>query len=252
MNNSFLNAADNSSEVKFSVIIPAHNEEKYIGACLTAIKSAANQVEGGVEVIVILNRCTDQTEEIAQSFGCITINNDDKNLSAIRNSGAKIARGTILVTIDADSQMPSSMLKEAERMLESGEFIGGGVRINQDRISLGIIVSVLLVTVPLLIRYGAISVGSFWCYKSDFEAIGGFDERILMAEDADFANRLKRYGKATGKKFGTVKEQMMTSSRRFDRNGDWFVIKQPRLLIGYWIGDNRSYADRAYYEDQGR
>ena len=51
----------------FSVIIPAHNEEKYIGKCLRSILGAAKYVKPhNVEMIVVANRCTDKTSDIAK------------------------------------------------------------------------------------------------------------------------------------------------------------------------------------------
>jgi len=54
-------------------------------------------------VIVILNRCTDRTGEIACEWGARTVQEDEPNLSKIRNAGAEVAKGRILVTCDADS-----------------------------------------------------------------------------------------------------------------------------------------------------
>ena len=71
---------------KISIVIPAHNEEKYIGKCLESILKASKSFENQVEIIVVLNRCTDRTEEIAKSYNCILLKNSDKNLSKIRNS----------------------------------------------------------------------------------------------------------------------------------------------------------------------
>ena len=57
-------------EYKFSVIIPAHNEEKYIGKCLQSVLSAAKYVRPDrVEIIVVANRCTDNTVKIARHYG---------------------------------------------------------------------------------------------------------------------------------------------------------------------------------------
>jgi len=62
-----------------SVIIPAHNEEKYIGKCLDSIALAANNIDSKVEIVVVLNRCTDKTEQIAKDHGALTVANDTKN-----------------------------------------------------------------------------------------------------------------------------------------------------------------------------
>ncbi|MCI0765863.1 glycosyltransferase [Bacillus sp. TL12] len=242
---------DNEQGIKFSIIVPAHNEEKYIGRCLDSIVAASNIYKNQVEVIVVLNRCSDRTEEIAQSYHCITVQDENKNLSKIRNAGAKIARGEIIVTIDADSQMSENMLSEIEGHLISGKYIGGGVRGKFERISLGIIVSGLLLIIPLIFKYGLVSVGIFWCYRKDFDAIGGFNEKMLMAEDAEFAMRLKKYGKTCGKKFTTIKKAYMTTScRKFDEHGDWALIKRPQIIFAYLKGTNQKYADELYYEKE--
>ncbi len=242
-------AAKTDQPIKFSVIIPARNEEKYIGRCLETLAAAASAFPGQVEVIVMLNRCTDQTEAIARSFGAVTLVNDSKNLSQIRNAGIRAARGDIIVTIDADSWVTDNMLTEIDRLLATGDYIGGGVRSAFERNSLGITMSALVLIVPLLFKYGMVSVGLFWGYKKDFEAIQGFNEQMLMAEDADFACRLKKWGKQNGKKYGTVKKAIMTTScRKFDAGGDWILVKRPWLVLAYLKGTNRKYADETYYE----
>lgn len=50
-----------------SVIVPAHNEERWIGACLSALLRGAQ--DGEFEIVVVCNGCTDRTAEIARSFG---------------------------------------------------------------------------------------------------------------------------------------------------------------------------------------
>lgn len=54
----------------FSVIIPAYNEEKYIGKCIEAVKRTSEKIgEDKVQIIVSANRCTDNTVEIARAMG---------------------------------------------------------------------------------------------------------------------------------------------------------------------------------------
>lgn len=245
--------SEDREPILFSVIIPAHNEEKYMGACLDSIHAAASSVGKRTEVIVVLNRCTDGTEAIARSRGCVIVKDDRKNLSQIRNSGAAAASGETLVTIDADSRMTTNLLEEVQRLLSTGRYVGGGSSGRFERMSLGIAVSALSLLLPMAIKYGAISVGIFWCRKQDFDAIGGFDEKLLMAEDADFAWRLKRWGKRSGLKYGMLtKAWMITSCRKFDREGDWYLFRHPRLVLAYLKGTDRDRAEQAYYENQGR
>lgn len=253
MNRQLFAGPEHEGPIRFSVLIPAHNEENYIGKCLDSIAAAAALSSQPTEVIVILNRCTDRTEEIARSYGCVTLVDGSKNLSMIRNAGARIARGEYIVTIDADSMMTERMLTEIDEHLASGTYIGGGVAGKFERMSVGIIVSALLLIVPLIFKYGAVSVGIFWCRKIDFDAIGGFNENMLMTEDADFAYRLKQWGKRQGKKYGTIKKaQMITSCRKFDKHGDWALVKNPSIILAYLRGTDKEYADKTYYENQGR
>ena len=189
---------------KISVIIPAHNEEKYIGKCLDSIKTAESNIDLPLEIIVALNRCTDRTKDIAQSYQAITVREDEKNIAKIRNAGVKVSTGDVIVTIDADSWMTPNMLKKVILKLKSGKYIGGGVRIMPERISIGILFSLLMV-VPYVLKSG-ISAGLFWLYKRDFEAIGGFDESYVSVEDYYFVLKLKAYGKKKKLKFGTIME----------------------------------------------
>src|SRR5437899_11686829 len=110
---------------KFSVVIPARNEERLIGRCLESIRVAAEPYPDNLEIIVVLNRCSDRTEEIAQGFGARTIREDAKNLAKIRNAGARLAVGDVLVTIDADSRMSPGSLVAINRALSSGTTIRG-------------------------------------------------------------------------------------------------------------------------------
>ena len=63
-------------KIKFSVVIPAHNEEKYIGKCLRSVFSASKYVKPDtVEMIVVANRCTDKICAIAKHYGATVLKN---------------------------------------------------------------------------------------------------------------------------------------------------------------------------------
>jgi glycosyltransferase involved in cell wall biosynthesis len=231
----------------FSIIIPARNEERFIGRCLESIRVAAQRHPGEAEVIVVLNRCSDRTEEIARNFGARHIREDARNLAKIRNAGARCATGSILVTIDADSAMTANTLVAIDHALSSGTTIGGGTLIFPDRFSPGIIASFLL-AVPFLL-VDPISGGLFWCYRKDLEAIGGFNESLVSAEDVDFARRLKSYGRKIGRPFSTLRGgHIITSCRKFDQFGDWCLFKNPLLFWRILSGRNERAASLFYYD----
>jgi len=238
-------------EPRISVIIPAHNEERFIGRCLESIRRAAAAYSGEVETIVVLNRCTDRTEDLARKCGARVMTVEEKNLSKIRNAGARVASGEILVTIDADSWMTPNMLREIARKLSTGRTIGGGVLMWPERLSLGMIVSFLFF-IPYLLVY-RVSGGLFWCRREDFEALGGFNESLVSVEDLDFAIRLKALGRRKGKPFSTILTASITTScRKFDWFGDWHLLKNPRLVRRIFSGRDQDAANRYYYDVERR
>lgn len=234
-----------------SIVIPARNEERYLPACLESIRRAAQNYPGTVEIIVVLNRCTDRTEQIALQHGARLVREDARNLSKIRNAGARAATQEILVTIDADSVMTPGTLLAIDRTLSAGKTVGGGVLIFPERISLGILVSALVLATALAreLLIDRISGGLFWCYRDDFEAIGGFDESLITLEDVDFAQRLKSHGKKTGRKFRVLRGgRIVTSCRKFDKFGDWAMLTQPRLMWRLLKGNHQAAADEFFYK----
>jgi hypothetical protein len=139
------------------------------------------------------------------------------------------------------------LLTEVARLLATGKYVGGGARIIFERYSLGLVITMLL-AVPFLLRY-RISGGCFWCRKEDFDAVDGFDEGHLTFEDVDFARRLKAYGRAQGKRFGTLfRASIVTSCRKFDRFGDWHLVLRPWPLVRLLRGADRALADAFWYE----
>ncbi|MBW2441698.1 MAG: glycosyltransferase [Deltaproteobacteria bacterium] len=233
--------------MKYSVLIPAHNEEAYIGPCLQSIEDAAEKITADVEIIVALNRCSDRTAAIAADHQAVSVIENSKNLARIRNAAARAATGEIIVTIDADSRMSRNMLVEIAANLAAGKYIGGGVMIRPERWSPGIFMSVLTILPFLLVH--RISGGLFWCYRKDFEAVGGFNEALVSAEDLDFAIRLKAYGKQNGRRFKTItRAHIITSCRKFDTFGDWYLLKNPALVRNLMKGNNQKAADLFYYD----
>lgn len=232
---------------RISLIIPAHNEAAFLPACLEAARQAAEGLDGGVETIVVLNRCTDGTEEIAIRHGCRIVREDAKNLSMIRNAGAAAATGEIIVTCDADSRMHPASFQEILRRLDSGKVVGGGAMVLPERWSPGIMASGMSI-LPYL-AFSGVSFGLFWCWKRDFDEIGGFDTRFVSVEDVDFAQRLKAHGRKSRRSWGTLLwTPLVTSCRKFDQFGDWYLFRNPAFVRKVFRGNDRQAADHFWYD----
>ena len=206
-----------------SVIIPAHNEEKYVARCIHSVNAAAKFYGGDVEIIVVCNRCTDNTADIALKCGAKVLFNEERCIASVRNTGIFASKGEVIVTIDCDNRMTRGTLKEIAVRLSTGKYIGGGAPIRFERYSF-----------PLrcndnLCRFGfwltGLHCGIFWAEKKTFEAIGGFAE-IKAMEDIATAKKLKLYGKIFGKKYTTLTRNfLINSTRKYDDLGDWLYFK---------------------------
>jgi glycosyltransferase involved in cell wall biosynthesis len=184
-----------------SIIIPAHNEERYLPACLQSI--AAHRSPRVIEVIVVDNVSTDRTAEIARGFpGVRVVREDKKGLSFARQRGFLEARGELLGYIDADCRMPANWCSIVER-----QFTG-----DPSLVSIGGMYSyydlspVQSVVIRSLWRvFGGLSYlmtsymivgGNFVARRTAIDRMGGFDTSIpFYGEDTDIARRLHAIGR---------------------------------------------------------
>lgn len=235
------------AQSKFSIIVPARNEAAFISRCLDSIVAASKPFPHQVEIIVAINRCADRTEEIARSYGAVICHSEGKNLAAIRNVAARHGKGEMILTIDADSWMTPNMLTEIDRALGSVKYIGGGVAIRPERLSLGIFATGLVLGAFAL--WHRVSGGLFWCTRENFIALKGFDERFFTAEDVDFSKRLRRLGKEQGKKFKTLwRAFIWTSCRKWDKFGDWYLLRNLNFTRRLLAGKDQDSADKYIYD----
>lgn len=231
----------------FSIIIPARNEEKNLPRCIAAIHNSITSTTRTFEIIVVINRCTDRTEEVARSLGSKIVSYDGKNLSAIRNAGVKQAQGEIVVTIDADSLASANLFTKIEQSMMAHRYIGGGVFIVPERLSLGIMVTALML-LPVILYYNVFG-GVFFCRREDYWAIGGFNEELVSVEDIDFGVRLKKFGKTKKLAYRNLwSAWIVTSCRKFDVFGDWYFVLHPKEFIRLLGGKDRKMADKVWYD----
>ena len=222
-----------NKKVHISVIIPAHNEEKYIKRCITSVKRADVNFPGNTEIIVVCNRCTDRTAEIAKACGARVFYNEDRCIAKVRNAGIAEAKGIIIVTIDADNRMTKGTLSEVYKLLRTGKVIGGGAPIRFERYSFPLWCNDMMCRVSFGIT--GLYSGIFWAKKETFDAIGGFVEKKAM-EDVATAKRLKEYGRKQGKKYTTLKMNcLINSTRKYDDLGDWLYFKLMVQNLGTFI-----------------
>ena len=97
---------------RYSVVIPAYNEECSIGSCLDSL--AAQDYDGTVEWIVVENNCTDRTAAIAAGRGATVVHEERPGVIWARQAGFAAATGEYIITTDADTTFPSNWLREID------------------------------------------------------------------------------------------------------------------------------------------
>ncbi|HST01573.1 MAG TPA: glycosyltransferase, partial [Usitatibacter sp.] len=111
-----------------SFIVPAYNEEKYLGATLASIQAAGRALDEPCEIVVANDSSTDRTAAIGVENNARVINVEKRQIAGARNAGARAALGEFLVFVDADTHVSSPLVKEAIAALRSGA-VGGGARV---------------------------------------------------------------------------------------------------------------------------
>lgn len=240
---------------RFSLVIPARNEEAYLPRLLDSVDVARARYAGGadaVEVIVADNVSTDATAEIARRRGCRVVSVEKRIIGAVRNGGARAARGEILCFVDADARIHPDTFGAIERRLDTGKIVGGATGIHLERMSLGLIVT-WAVLLPL-VWLTRMDTGVTFCKREDFATIGGYDEEMPAAEDVRLLFDLWRLGRRRGQRLGRARSaKAIYSTRKFDRFGDWhYVTHMPRAV--FWLifrkGPFEGFINRYWYGDQ--
>lgn len=99
-----------------AVVIPAHNEEAFLAHCLESVCGAAAHPELAacpVKIVVVLDRCTDRSSEVAARFGVECLRVDAGNVGVARSAGAQHAIDAgahWLAFTDADTRVPPDWL----------------------------------------------------------------------------------------------------------------------------------------------
>ncbi|MEM7304997.1 MAG: glycosyltransferase [Pseudomonadota bacterium] len=200
--------------IYYSIIIPAYNEEALIEQTLVALKIGMAQIALNGEIIVVDNNSDDRTAEIAKEQDAIIVYEPINQISRARNVGAQAAQGKYLIFVDADTIIPTELLRQALNNLMSGLIIGGGACISGD-------VPLKGLQKQLLKFWNWISVntrnaaGSFiYCYRQDFMEVGGFSEDVYASEEIWLSGKLRKLGKQKNQPFCIIKEPPVITSMR--------------------------------------
>src|SRR5258706_423306 len=222
---------------EISVIIPAHNEEQYLGATLYSLH---HQDYPPREIIVIANGCNDRTTDVARHRCHRLVVLSQKCLGIARNLGARLAQGELIMFLDADTTLePSALLRIAESF--STEHAAGTLHGVPESDRLRFKVLYWLKNFVHSAHLHAGSSGVILCWKKDFVSAGGFDERLQVRENSELIRRLSRFGR-----YKYIRDvSAVTSMRRYEQKG---VGRMVWLWIKLWFQSFFSDLHKKQYE----
>ena len=238
--------------MRFSVIIPAYNEEKYLPRLLDSIAVARANYSGGcdqVEIVVADNDSSDATAAVAAAHGARVVHVAKRRIAAARNGAARAAQGEILCFIDADSAIHPQTFEAIDRAMQTGSYVWGVTGARLERISLALLITHYMF-MPMVWTTG-LDIGLSFCHREDFEAVGGYDENRLYAEDVTFPLALRRLGRTRGQSFVRLpKIKALACTRKFDQFGEWHyfgMLAHAFKSLITWNWHDEKLAERYWY-----
>lgn len=229
-----------------SIIIITKNEE----ICLPdLLQSIQRQKLIDYEIIVSDAKSTDKTRDIAKKYKCKVT--DGGVPSVGRNNGAKIAKYDYLLFLDADVVLPNNFLLYSineffRRKLDCATVIYKPIT-NKigDKILYILWNMFALITKSFYPHSAGICI---FCKKYVFNAVNGFDEKIVMAEDMDFVKRVNKLFKFDI----LLKCPILCNVRRLRKEGRLQLIKKYTINELHRIFKGELYECPTEYELQGR
>ena len=214
----------------YSIVLPAYNEEALLPATLGRLRDAMAGSPLRGELVVCDNNSTDGTARAAEAAGARVVFEPVNQISRARNAGARVARGRLLVFVDADTLVAAPLLHEALEVLASGRACGGGAAVRMEGVNGG--VAGRMVWLWNAVSSGRrLAAGSFvFVLREAFEAVGGFSERVYASEEIWLSRAVGRWGRTRGLPFVILRDHPVLTS---GRKALWYPVP---VLLAVMIG----------------
>jgi glycosyltransferase involved in cell wall biosynthesis len=194
-----------------SIIIPAHDEEHYLGDTLEALHQQSYPY---FEIIVVANGCKDRTAETARDRCDKLIELPERALGKARNTGAAKARGDLLIFLDADTRLEPHALDVIASEFTPGHS-AATVKGRPDILKLRYMLFYVYKNFLHRFHLHCGSSGVICCWRDQFKEVGGFDPELQVRENSELIERLKQFGPY--RFIGTT--AAVTSMRRYEKTG---------------------------------
>jgi rSAM/selenodomain-associated transferase 2 len=232
------------NSIKFSIIVPVFHEGERINHLLEYLNRLDS--EKNLEIIVVDGVQEKDTLMAIHSNHVIKISSE-KGRAKQMNAGASVANGEILIFLHVDTELPGQALKKIYSLIDQKAYVGGAfdLGIKSDRF----IFKIVSTSASLRSRLSRIPFGdqAIFIRRDYFNQIGGYKEIPLM-EEVELMRRIKK----SGNKIRIFHDRVMTSPRRWEKEGviyctlrNWtlqalyFFGMSPDRLAGFYESDYR-------------
>lgn len=172
-----------------SVIVPTYNSAKFLEECLESIK---NQTYKIIEVIVVDNNSTDDTQEIAKKYADKVFNHGQER-SAQRNYGVVQSKGEYVLIVDSDMKLAKNVVEACVDKIQNTSDIKAIV-IPEESFGEGFWAQCKKLERSFYVGVDWMEATRFF-QKDTYLQAGGYDEDMVSGEDWDLSQRITKLGK---------------------------------------------------------
>lgn len=218
-----------------SIVVPAFNEEAYLGETLASLNRARafllHERNIQTEIIVVDNDSDDLTSDVARALGATVVTETQHNIAKVRNTGAKLSDGDVIVFVDADTVVPDKLLSRIVDVMSDGMCLGGAV--DTDYRPVKLMVKTYLRCWRILGTLTGMAQGATQFFRREvFFTLEGYDETLFMAEDVDLYWRLQSFAQRQNGGVVFIEDiRVIPSTRRFDQWRLWRTLFWTNPLV---------------------
>ena len=224
------------------VVVPAHNEERLLPACLKSIaRAVSHRALAGekVAVVVVADACTDATVDIARRSGVEVVEIHARRVGVARDAGVQrlLARGARWIACtDADSEVPGDWL--AVQASAGADAFCGLVRVSTWHGLHARVIDRMLAGYQRRHGHRHIHGANLGFCAEIYRVAGGF-EPVACHEDVGLIERIERSG---GRVVWSADAAVTTSARLDFRAPEGFGARLARCLEEHpaWVSDSRA------------
>jgi glycosyltransferase involved in cell wall biosynthesis len=180
---------------RVSFIVPVRNDAARLATCLRSIRRNSYG-RGQIEIIVIDNGSTDDSEAVASAHGATVISVSAGRVSELRNRGARLANGDVFAFVDADHEITEGWVYAALDCLRLPNVgaVGALCHAPIDGTWVQRVYSHLRGTIGGQQEVDWLGSGNMAVRRQAFETLNGFDTSLETCEDVDLCHRLRLNG----------------------------------------------------------